>query len=140
MLRTSSSHKEGCERMWSIMTKSFDADKGKLKSLKCVKVEWETDLLGRPKAMKEVPGSEFSIPADLALIAMGFTGVEKKGMISDLGVKLTEKGTIAIDANCMTSVRGVFAAGDAVSGASLVVRAIAAGRDLAKKVDKYLEE
>ncbi|MFZ2655322.1 MAG: glutamate synthase subunit beta [Victivallales bacterium] len=140
VIRTSSSHKEGCERMWNVMTKSFESENGKLKGLNCVKVEWETDLLGRPKAFKEVPNSEFNIPADLALISMGFTGVEKKGMISDIGIKLAKNGTIAIDENGMTNVKGVFAAGDAVAGASLVVRAIAAGRDLAEKVNKYLEK
>ena len=122
------------------MTKSFEAENGKLKSLNCIKVEWETDILGRPKSFKEIPNSEFKIPADLALIAMGFTGVEKKGMISDIGIKLAKNGTIAIDENGMTNVKGVFAAGDAVAGASLVVRAIASGRELAAKVNKYLAD
>ena len=126
--------------MWNIMTKSFEAENGKLRSLNCVKVEWETDLTGRPRTFKEVPNSEFKIPADLALIAMGFTGVEKKGMISDMGIKLARNGTIAVDENGMTNLKGVFAAGDAVAGASLVVRAIAAGRDIAAKVDKYLKK
>jgi len=122
------------------MTKSFECDKGKLKGLNCVKVEWEKDLLGRPKTMKEVPNSNLNIPADLALIAMGFTGVEKKGMISDIGIKLAKNGSIAVDENGMTNIKGVFAAGDSVAGASLVVRAIAAGRELAAKVNDFLKK
>jgi len=140
VIRSSSSHKEGCERIWNIMTKSFECDKGKLKGLNCVKVEWEKDLLGRPKTMKEVPNSNLNIPADLALIAMGFTGVEKKGMISDIGIKLAKNGSIAVDENGMTNIKGVFAAGDSVAGASLVVRAIAAGRELAAKVNDFLKK
>ncbi|OGV39033.1 MAG: glutamate synthase [Lentisphaerae bacterium GWF2_49_21] len=140
VIRASSSHKEGCERMWNIMTKSFEGEGNKLKRLNCIKVEWETDLMGRPKAFKEIPKSEFYIPADLSLIAMGFSGVEKKGMISDIGIKLAKNGTIAVDENGMTNIKGVFAAGDSVAGASLVVRAIAAGRELAMKIGKYLEK
>ncbi len=138
VLRTSSSHKEGCERMWNIMTKSFEGGEGKLKQLRCVKVEWETDLMGRPKTMKEVPNSEFILDSDLVLISMGFTGADKKGMISDIGIKLAKNGTIDVDETGMTNVKGVFAAGDSVSGASLVVRAIAGGRTLASNVNKYL--
>jgi NADPH-dependent glutamate synthase beta subunit-like oxidoreductase len=139
VLRTSSSHKEGCERMWNIMTKSFEGEEGKLKQLRCVKVEWETDPAGRPKTMREVPNSEFIIQADLVLIAMGFVGADRKGMISDIGIKLAKNGTVAVDGEGMTNVKGVFAAGDSVSGATLVVRAIAGGRSLAVNVDKYLK-
>jgi glutamate synthase (NADPH/NADH) small chain len=96
--------------------------------------------MGRPKTMKEVPNSEFMIQADLALIAMGFTGADKKGMITDIGIRLNSNGAIAVDENGMTNIKGVFAAGDSVSGASLVVRAIAGGRSLASNVNKYLVE
>lgn len=137
-LRSSSSHKEGCERLWSVATKSFEGKDGKLKRVNLVKVEWETDPSGRPSRMKELPGSEFAIEADLALLAMGFVGPERDGILSQFGVEFDKRGNIVVDAAMMTSKKGVFAAGDAVSGPSLVVRAIAAGRKLASSVDTYL--
>jgi len=137
-LRTSSSHKEGCERMWDIATKSFEGENGVLKKVNLSKVEWEFDASGRPSKMKEVPNSAFSIEADLALLAMGFVGPEHDGILSQFGVDYDKRGNVLTDASMMTSQKGVFAAGDVVSGASLVVRAIAAGRNLAANVDNYL--
>jgi glutamate synthase (NADPH/NADH) small chain len=137
-LRTSSSHKEGCERMWSVLTKSFSGS-GNVKRLNLIKVEWETDALGRPVKMKEIPGSEFSMDADLIMLAMGFTGPQKFGALEQFGVKLDSKGNVAVDQNGQTSEPGIFAAGDVAAGPSLVVRAIAAGRTMAAAVDAFLK-
>ena len=139
-LRTSSSHKEGCERMWNIATKSFEGVNGVVKKVHAIKVEWEFDAMGRPSKMKEVPGSDFVIEADLVLLAMGFVGPEHEGILSQFGVEYDKRGNVLSDAKGMTTQKGVFAAGDVVSGASLVVRAINAGRKLADNVDKYLQE
>jgi glutamate synthase (NADPH/NADH) small chain len=86
----------------------------------------------------EIPGSEFRLRCDLGLLAMGFTGPEKPGMLEQLGVKLTERGNVARDKDWMTNVPGVFAAGDMQRGQSLIVWAIAEGRSAARGVDKYL--
>ncbi len=138
-LRTSSSHKEGCKRMWNLLTKSFSGS-ANIKKLNLVKVEWETDKLGRPVKMKEIPGSEFSIETDLVLLAMGFSGPQKFGAIEQFGVKLDARGNVAVDLDGQTSVQGVFAAGDIAVGPSLVVRAIAAGRKIADSVDAFLKK
>lgn len=138
-LRTSSSHKEGCGRMWSVLTKSFSGS-GNIKKLNLVKVEWESDKLGRPSKMKEIPGSEFSLDTDMVLLAMGFTGPQKFGAIEQFGVKLDARGNVAVDQDGLTSEHGVFAAGDIAVGPSLVVRAIAAGRKIAETVDAFLKK
>lgn len=138
-LRTSSSHKEGCERMWNVVTKSFSGS-GNVKRLNLIKVEWETDALGRPVKMKELPGSEFSLDADLILLAMGFTGPQKFGALEQFGVKLDARGNVAADQNGQTSEPEIFAAGDVAAGPSLVVRAIAAGRTMAAAVDAFLKK
>ncbi len=138
-LRTSSSHKEGCGRMWSVLTKSFSGS-GNIKKLNLVKVEWENDKLGRPSKMKEIPGSEFSLDTDMVLLAMGFTGPQKFGAIEQFGVKLDARGNVAVDRDGQTSEQGVFAAGDIAVGPSLVVRAIAAGRKIAETVDAFLKK
>jgi len=88
--------------------------------------------------MKEVPGTEFTLDADLVLLAMGFLGPERKGMLDQLGVTINERGNVATDSEKMTSVPGIFAAGDMARGQSLVVWAIREGRVAAKSVDKYL--
>jgi glutamate synthase (NADPH/NADH) small chain len=136
--RTSSSHQEGCERRWSVVTKKFIGRKGRVNRLAGVAVAWATDADGRPVRMSETPASDFSLPADLVLLAMGFTGPAKDGLAEALGLALDARGCLAVDANGMTSAPGIFAAGDAVSGASLVVRAIAAGRSLAVNIDAWL--
>jgi len=138
ILRTSSSHREGCERHWSIMTKSFEGQNGKVIGANVAFVEWETDILGKPLKMKEIQGSDFFIPADLVLIAMGFTGPSKNGLLADIGIHFSEKGNIVVDENNMTSEKGYFAAGDIVSGASLVVRAMASARKTAENINEYL--
>ncbi|OGV35015.1 MAG: glutamate synthase [Lentisphaerae bacterium GWF2_45_14] len=136
--RSSSSHKEGCTRMWDILTKSFEGDSaGNVRRVNVVKVEWEI-VDGRPVKFKEVPGSEFVIEADLVLLAMGFTGAEKKGALEQFGIELDKRGNVKADSESGLAVGKVFAAGDAASGASLVVRAIAAGKKLAQSVNKFL--
>ena len=139
-LRTSTSHEEGCERMWSILTKEFVGKDGAVSKLRCVKLEWgEPDETGRAK-FEEIAGSEFEIPADLVLFATGFIRVEHGSLVEDLAIERDQRGNLRVDANHMTSVPGVFAAGDAVMGASLVVRAIALGSQAAACIDQYLSQ
>ena len=138
ILRTSTSHEEGCQREWSILTKEFrgDAD-GHVESLVTVRIEWTKDAEGR-HVFKEIEGSEQEWPCQLVLLAMGFVGPEKRGPIADLGLELDPRGNVKADENYMTSVPGVFAAGDLRRGQSLVVWAIHEGREAARAVDKFL--
>jgi glutamate synthase (NADPH/NADH) small chain len=129
-LRTSSSHMEGAERDFSVLTKGFSGENGEVKKLHCVKVDG---------AMKEVPGSEFELKADLVLLAMGFVHPLHDGLLKGLGVKLDGRGNVEANvANYKTSVQKVFAAGDMRRGQSLVVWAIREGRQAARAVDEYL--
>ncbi|MGB9693038.1 MAG: FAD-dependent oxidoreductase, partial [Candidatus Sumerlaeaceae bacterium] len=143
ILRTSSSHEEGealgkLTREWAISTKGFSGRDGKVEKLHAVRLEWSKDpKTGRP-AMREIPGSEFTMDVDLVLLAMGFVGPETDGPIGQLGLDLDPRGNVATNADYMTSVEGVFAAGDMRRGQSLVVWAIAEGRKAARGVDKYL--
>jgi NADPH-dependent glutamate synthase beta subunit-like oxidoreductase len=138
ILRVSSSQEEGCERMWSVQTKAFLGEKGAVRKLSCVKLEWTgPDASGR-RSFKEIPGSAFELRADLVLLAMGFVHVEHGPLVRDLGVATDSRGNLVSDGNCMTNVPGVFGAGDAVIGASLVVRAIDLGRLAAAGADRYL--
>jgi glutamate synthase (NADPH/NADH) small chain len=134
-LRTSSSHDEGCERDWSIATKEFIGENGKLKAIKCVRLDWSDGK------MKEIPGSEFEIKADLAFLAMGFTN-PVASMLDAFGVAKDARGNAAATtdgAGCYaTSVAKVFAAGDMRRGQSLVVWAIREGRQCARAVDEFL--
>ena len=141
-LRTSSSHLEGCERRWNIMTKRFVGKKGRVSGIDVAEVKWDISEEGRPVNIREVPDSGFHIEADLVLLAMGFTGPlqREEDPIKKLDLKLDPRGNIAVDKNGMTSTDGVFAAGDAASGASLVVRAMIAGRELAQSIDGYLKK
>jgi glutamate synthase (NADPH/NADH) small chain len=125
-------------REYCIVTKRFEGNgDGRVGSLTTVRIEWEKDAQGR-FAMKELPGTEKSWPADLVLLAMGFLGPERAGLLEQLGVEVDPRGNVATDAAKMTSVPGVFAAGDMRRGQSLVVWAIAEGRQAAKSVDAYL--
>ncbi|MCC6849973.1 MAG: glutamate synthase subunit beta [Deltaproteobacteria bacterium] len=138
ILRSSSSHEEGVIRDWSINTKRFSGDAdGNVKKLHGVHLEWTQDENGRPR-MVEVPGSEFELDCDLALLAMGFVGPERTGMLEQLGVTLDERGNVAVGADYQSSVPGVFACGDMRRGQSLVVWAIWEGREAARGVDTYL--
>ncbi len=137
MLRTSSSHEEGGVRDWSIATKHFSGANGQVKKLHCIRLEWSKDESGRMK-MTEVPGSEFELDADLVLLAMGFTGPITNDVVSQFGCALNERGAVDADQSYMTSVPGVFAAGDTKRGASLVVWAIWEGREAARGVHQFL--
>jgi glutamate synthase (NADPH/NADH) small chain len=151
-LRTSSSHEEGCDRYWSIMTKEFIGTGGKgsagkgggtvsggrVTGLKTVEVAFESANGSRPKLI-EKPGSEKTWKADLVLLAMGFVGPETDGIIAQLGCAIDERGNIKADENdYATTVPGVYACGDARRGQSLVVWAISEGREAARSVDLHL--
>lgn len=138
VLKTTSSHKEGCDRRWSLSTKRFIGDKaGNVKQVELVEVEWNKDNTGK-WVMSEKPKSNFKVDAELVLLCMGFVSPVHEGLVNELGAELDARGNIKTDADGATSVVGVFAAGDAASGASLVVRAIARGRETARGVHKYL--
>jgi glutamate synthase (NADPH/NADH) small chain len=136
MLRTSTSHEEGCEREWSINTKAFIGDEnGNLKALQIVNLEWKHE--GGRMQMVEVSGSEREIPCELALLAAGFLHPQREGLVADLGVELDERGNVKAT-NYQTSIPNVFAAGDLRRGQSLVVWAISEGREAARAADCYL--
>ncbi len=131
-LRTESAHEEGGIREWAVATLRFTGDEaGHVKQLHAIRV-------GPPPKFEPVPGTEFTVDADLVLIAMGFTGPVRYGMIETLGVKLDARGNVETGANHMCSVPGVFAAGDMRRGQSLVVWAISEGRNAARNIDKFL--
>jgi glutamate synthase (NADPH/NADH) small chain len=134
--RVSSAHEEGGVRDYSILTKNLSGEGGRLEKLHAVRVEFVPES-GR-QVMKEIPGTEFEVEVDLLLLAMGFLGPEKPGLLEQLGVELTERGNVRADGNKMTSVPGVFTAGDMTRGQSLIVWAIAEGRAAARGIDAYL--
>jgi glutamate synthase (NADPH) small chain len=136
ILRTSSSHEEGCVRNWSILTKEFVSDaEGNVKGLRIVEVEWKA-VNGRMTPV-EIGGTERDLPCDLALLAMGFVSPQHEGLLKQLAVDLDDRGNVKAN-NYQTSVEGVFAAGDMRRGQSLVVWAISEGREAARSVDEYL--
>jgi len=137
MLRTSTSHEEGCERQWSINTKAFIGDEnGQLQALRIVELEWKSEN-GRMQ-MVEVTGSEKDIPCQLALLAAGFVHPQKEGLLNDLGIAYDERGNVkTVDYQTTTNPK-VFAAGDMRRGQSLVVWAISEGREAARAADCYL--
>lgn len=136
MLRTSSSHEEGCDRKWSILTKAFVGnEKGELTGLKIVEIEWKT-VDGKPQ-MVEIEGTEQTLPCELALLAMGFVHPQHEGLLNDLTVELDERGNVKAN-NYKTGVDKIFSAGDMRRGQSLVVWAISEGRECAREVDLYL--
>jgi glutamate synthase (NADPH/NADH) small chain len=136
IFRVSSAHEEGGERVYSVSTQRFRGEAGRVKHLDAVNVEMIRE--GGRLDFKPVPGSEFTLDVDLVLLAMGFVGPEKPGLLADLGVKLTERGNVWRDASWMTSVPGVFACGDMQRGQSLIVWAIAEGRSAARGVDAFV--
>ena len=132
-LRTSSSHEEGCQRDFAVGTKSFEGEGGKLTALNCVRIDWSDGK------MTEIPGSEFQIPADLVLLAMGFVNPVHQGMLENFGVEFDERGNVKADTETYaTSMDKVFAAGDMRRGQSLVVWAIREGRQCARAIDEHL--
>ena len=136
IFRVSSAHEEGGERVYSVSTQRFLGEGGRVKKLDAITVKMVRE--GGRVEFKPVAGSEFALNADLVLLAMGFVGPEKPGMLSQLGVALTDRGNVARDANWMTSVPGVFTCGDMQRGQSLIVWAIAEGRSCARGIDAYL--
>ncbi len=133
MMRTSSSHEEGGERRFQVMTQSFEGQDGRVTKIHCAEVQLKD---GR---FENIPGTEFELPADLVLLAMGFVHPEKPGIVEQLGVSLDQRGNVEVDPdNFSSSVPGVFAAGDCQRGQSLVVWGIADGRKAARGIDSYL--
>jgi glutamate synthase (NADPH/NADH) small chain len=137
-LLTSSSQEEGCRREWTVATKRFLGEEGRVTAIEAVRVEWKKDADGR-LIMEEVPGSTFQVKADLVLLAMGFVHPVHEGMLKELGVALSDRGNVNADTqDYRTSVDKVFAAGDMRRGQSLVVWAIREGRQCARAVDEFL--
>jgi glutamate synthase (NADPH/NADH) small chain len=136
-MRTSTSHEEGCQRQWGILTKAFIGQPDKIFKLTTVDVEFVIDGRGRTE-MREIKGSEREWPADLVLLALGFTGPQFDTIVSGCGLDLDERGNIQTDNNYMTNKPGIFTAGDARRGQSLIVWAISEGREAARCVDAYL--
>ena len=138
ILRTSTSHEEGCERQWSIVTKEFIGDKnGNVTGLKLAEIEWRKAEPGKAPSFSEIPGAERTIPCDLALLALGFLHPQRQGLLDQLGVEFDERGNVKCK-GYQTSVDGIFSAGDMRRGQSLVVWAISEGREAARAVDQYL--
>jgi len=136
--RMSSSQEEGCDRDWSVVTHRAVGENGRVKAIECVRVEWVTDDSGRMQ-MQEITGSEFSLDADLVLLAMGFLGPRREGMIVQSGIALDGSGNILANTNdYQTSIDKIFSAGDMRRGQSLVVWAIREGRQCARAVDEFL--
>jgi glutamate synthase (NADPH/NADH) small chain len=133
MLRTSHAHEEGCDRQWSISTTKFTGHNGHVTKLHGNRVTFQNGQF------VPVPNSEFEMDADLVLLAMGFTGPVKNGLLDSLGVIYDQRGAVAVDGNFMTNLDGVFAGGDTKRGASLIVWAIAEGRKMAAGIDRYLQ-
>ena len=141
-LRTSSSHQEGAKRDWAVATKSFRGEGGKVKALVACRLEWKKDAATSQMKMQEVAGSEFEMPADLVLLAMGFVAPVRKGLLDELGVAYDPRGNVQANTegpgSYQTSQPKVFTAGDMRRGQSLVVWAIREGRQCARSVDEYL--
>jgi glutamate synthase (NADPH/NADH) small chain len=143
-MRTSSSHEEGCERLWSVMTTKFTGTDTKVSKIHCCKVDWvqqdnnASTGLSTGWKLKEIPGTEVILDADIVLLAMGFVHVVHNGLITELGLELDSRGNVAVK-NFQTSQPWIFAAGDTINGASLVVRAIDSGRAAAIAIDRWLK-
>jgi glutamate synthase (NADPH/NADH) small chain len=137
LYKTTSSHEEGCERLFSIQTTKFSGENGQVKRLSAVRVDWQTETDGQFR-MTEIPGSGFELDADFVVLAMGFEHTVHEGLVKQLGLALNARGNIAIDKRFMTSVDGIFAGGDSTRGASLIVWAIHEGREVARNIDAYL--
>jgi len=137
IMRTSTSHEEGCSRMWGVMTKKMSGTETRVSKIDCCKVEWlQKDGAWK---LKELPGTEFTLDADIVILALGFLHVSHQGLITDLGLDLNQRGDVSVR-NFQTSQPWVFAAGDTINGASLVVRAIDSARGAAAAIDNWLQE
>jgi glutamate synthase (NADPH) small chain len=138
--RSATSHEEGGSRDYCIMTKRLGGEGGMLKRLHAVRLEFgEPDPVSGRRPMTELPGTEFEEDVDMLILAMGFLGPEKRGLLESLGVEVDERGNVRTDEHYMTSEPGIFAAGDMRRGQSLVVWAIQEGRQAAEAVDAYLQ-
>jgi glutamate synthase (NADPH/NADH) small chain len=138
-VKTGTSHEEGGARRWSVLTKGFRGRNGRVSELYGVEVEWLPPTgNGKTPTMRELPGTEFSQPVELVLLAMGFLGPVRNGLLEELGVAFNERNAVQRDENYMTSQPGVFVAGDMTRGASLVVWAIWEGREAARGIHRYL--
>ena len=137
IMRTSSSHEEGCVRMWAVLTKQLTGMETRVSRIHCCHVEWvQQDSNWK---IKELPGTDFTLNADIVLLALGFLHANHEGLITELGLDLNQRGDVAVQ-NFQTSQPWVFAAGDTINGASLVVRAIDSGRAAASAIDKWLKD
>src|SRR5690606_7516375 len=135
----SPAHEEAGEVEWAVTTKRFEGDEnGNVTKVIACRVETKRDPETGRRTTKEVPGTEFELPCDLCLVAIGFAGVEADGPVAKLGVELDERGAVKTNTQYATNVEGVFSCGDARRGASLVVWAISEGRQAARCVDEYL--
>jgi glutamate synthase (NADPH) small chain len=137
ILRTSSSQEEGCHRRWCVLTKKLSGVGTKVSKLHGCEVEWVTDESGR-RTLRELPGTEFTQPVDLVLLAMGFVHVLHRGIVEDLGLDRDKRGNVVVGGEYQTSETGIFAAGDSCRGASLVVWGIHEGREAAAAIDRWL--
>lgn len=138
VLRSSHAHEEGGLRDYGIMTKSFSGTNGNVTNLQGIRIEWEKSSETERPFPREILGTEFQIEADLVLLAMGFLHPQHQGLIEELGVTLDQRGNVKTDEFKMTNIPGVFAAGDTARGQSLVVWAIAEGRQAAYGIDRFL--
>jgi glutamate synthase (NADPH/NADH) small chain len=142
ILRTSTSHEEGCEREWAVLTEEFlQDDTGNLRGIRTVNIRWGRDQTGRNTFVK-IPGTERELPCQLLLIAAGFLHPQHEGLLEQIGVALDNRKNVAAgpETGYRTSVPKVFAAGDMRRGQSLVVWAIAEGRECARAVDAFLRQ
>ena len=140
VLRSTHAHEEGGERRWAVMTQEFLGDQDRVTGVKCVEVAWPEGKNGNPAGPAGKPGTEFEVAVDLVILAMGFTGPARNNIVDDLGIQLDERGNIQPDPFGMTSVDGIFVAGDMALGQSLVVKAIADGRKTAHGIMEFLND
>lgn len=139
LLKTSTSHEEGCWRQWSVTAKEFLGDgSGRVKKILCAKTECSKDERTGKAIMKETLGANFEIEADMVILAMGFLHPRYQGLLEELKVELDERGYVKTDKNFMTSQKGIFAAGDMRKGQSLVVWAVSEGKNCAQRINRYL--
>ena len=137
ILKTSSSHEEGCIRLWNLATNRFIGDKNILKGVEVEEVEWIPSTNGGRPEIK-MTGKKEIIEADLVFLAMGFIHPEQNGLLSDLKLATDARKNISVNDHSQTSVNKIFACGDAITGASLVVRAMASGKKTAEDIDHFL--